>query len=58
LPENYDQFISDEISAKILNNKEEQNNPYNYPVGITAYENFFSHEELSEIEAQVEHTEA
>ena len=33
-------------------------NPFNYPVGITSYENFFSHDELLEMERNVDQTEA
>lgn len=36
---------------------EERKNPFNYPVGCTTYENFYSHEELCEIEKLVEDTE-
>lgn len=36
----------------------ERQNPYNYPVGITAYENFFSNEELLGMERNVDETEA
>jgi hypothetical protein len=40
-----------EATKKLLKKKgKEKLNPYNYPVGIIAYENFFCHEELLEIE--------
>ena len=35
----------------------ERNNHVNYPVGITCFENFFTDEELKEIEKNVENTE-
>ena len=58
LPENYDQFMP-EATKVILKSrqKNKKNNPTLYPVGITSYENFFSHEELQEIENLVEETE-
>lgn len=34
-----------------------KNDLYMYPVGITAYENFFSHSELQTIERKVVETE-
>jgi hypothetical protein len=46
LPENYDQFISIETKKLFKKKPEEKTNPYNYPVGVIAYENFYSHEEL------------
>jgi hypothetical protein len=56
LPDNYDIFVSTE-TKNLLKNKNQRSNPFNYPVGITAYENFFSHEELSQIERKIEETE-
>jgi hypothetical protein len=41
----------------IAKKSKERKNPYNYPVGITAYSNFFTDEELKEIEQKVEDTE-
>lgn len=45
------------IRSKVLKNQKQRNCPYNYPVGVTSYENFYSHEELCEIERLVEETE-
>lgn len=57
LPDNYSEFISPETQALIRKKPEEARNPFNYPVGIVSYENFYTHEELLEIERQVETTE-
>lgn len=57
LPENYNLFI-DEATEKLFKREPEQRkNPHNYPVGVTTYDNFYSHEELKEIESLVERTE-
>ena len=50
-------FIDLEMEQKFIKNPEERKNPQNYPVGAVTYENFFSHEELKEIESLVEKTE-
>jgi hypothetical protein len=49
--------MSDEVKKLIKKKVKEKNNPYNYPVGIVAFENFFSHQELLMIERNVEETE-
>jgi hypothetical protein len=36
---------------------EEARNPFNYPVGVVCYENFFSDAELCDMEHKVEQTE-
>ena len=57
LPENYSLFIDKVTEKHFRNNPEERKNPLNYPVGITTYDNFYSHDELREIEKLVEDTE-
>ena len=48
----------DEKTEKLINSSSEQrSNPFNYPVGVTTYENFYSHQELCEIESNIEQTE-
>ena len=42
LPENYELFIDDEIKKLFKKHPEERSNPYNFPVGVTTYENFYS----------------
>ena len=54
LPENYILFINEKTERLMKSNPAERKNPLNYPVGVTAYANFFSHEELREIEGNVE----
>lgn len=54
LPDNYRNYIED---PEILKNEEKKYDPLNYPVGCTTFENFFTHEELLEMEKQVEITE-
>lgn len=50
LPENYEQFLLESTKKLIAKKAKERKNPYNYPVGITAYSNFFTEEELKNIE--------
>lgn len=37
--------------------KKNSKNPEDYPVGIITYEEFFTHEEMTEMESQIELTE-
>ena len=58
LPENYMLFLDDATEKLFRRNPKERQNPFNYPVGITTYDNFYSNAELKQIENNVEHTEA
>ena len=57
LPENYTVFIDKETEKMFKKCPEERQNPYNYPAGCVSYENFFSNEELKDLERNVELTE-
>ena len=57
LPENYNLFVEDEYEILFRKKPEERKNPYNYPVGVITYDNFYSNEELIEIEKMVVETE-
>ena len=57
LPENYSLFIDETTEALFKKDPAQRKNPYNYPVGATSFDNFFSNEELCEIEKNVESTE-
>jgi len=57
LPENYHLYISDDTKALFKKTPAEKENAFNYPIGVTTYDNFFSHKELEQIETQVEETE-
>lgn len=46
--------MSDELKEKIRLDPKEAKNPLNYPVGVHCFDNFFSHEELTELEEHVE----
>lgn len=49
LPENYTALFMPKDSKK--------EKIFKYPVGVVSYENFFTHEELLNMERKVEHTE-
>eukprot|EP00347_Sterkiella_histriomuscorum_P020874 403336135 len=53
LPENYHKFID----SKILKDPELKSDFRNYPIGVTSFENFFTHGELLNIEENVMETE-
>jgi len=57
LPENYNLFITEEKRALFKRNPKARRSAFNYPVGITCFNNFFSQTELIAIERQVEATE-
>ena len=57
MPENYGLFISDQTKL-LLKKPKEARNYRNFPIGVTCYENFFSNEELADIEQEIEKTEA
>ena len=52
LPDNYDKYIDQEKKDPEIVSRYES-----YPVGCTAYENFFTHEEMTKMELQIEDTE-
>lgn len=49
--------MTEDKKALLKRNHSARKNPFNYPVGITSYENFFSNDELKDIEKHVEETE-
>lgn len=49
LPTNYDKYLPKEVRG----DKEKMKDPESYPVGCVTYENFFTHEEMKEMEKKV-----